>query len=117
MTGCYLAFHTKMSYLVWGFWERLIGLTKQTIRKTLGRGFISLQQLQTIVVEVEAMLNDRPLTYVTSDLWDPQPLTPSHLLYGRRTQQIPYSPYDPEELDDPSYIEGKDLRRRVDKHT
>ena len=100
-----------------GFWERLIGLTKQTIRKTLGRAFISLQQLQTIVVEVEAMLNDRPLTYVTSDLCDPQPLTPSHLLNGRRIQQIPHSPDDPEELDDPSYIEGKDLRRRVDKHT
>jgi len=44
-----------------GFWERLIGLTNQAIRKTLGRTFISLDQLQTVVVEVE---NDRPLTYV-----------------------------------------------------
>jgi len=44
------------------FWERLIGLTMQAIRKTLGRTYISLQQLQTLVAEIESMLNDRPLT-------------------------------------------------------
>ena len=41
-----------------GFWEHMIGLTKQAVKKTLGRAFISHQQLETIVVEVEAMLND-----------------------------------------------------------
>ena len=100
-----------------GFWERLIGLTKQAIRKTLGRTFISLQQLQTVVVEIESMLNDRPLTYVTSDLQDPQPLTPSHLLYGRRIQQAPRPLDDQEEGNDPSFVDGVDLRKRVDKLT
>ena len=100
-----------------GFWERLIGLTKQAIRKTLGRSFISLQQLQTIVVEVESMLNDRPLTYVKSNLQDPQPLTPSHLLYGRRIQQAPRLLEDQEEENDPSFVDGVDLRKRVDKLT
>ena len=100
-----------------GFWERLIGLTKQAIRKTLGRTFISLDQLQTVVVEIESMLNDRPLTYVNSDLQDPLPLTPSHLLYGRRIQQVPHALYDPEELHDPSVVNGVDLRKRVDRLT
>ena len=54
-----------------GFWERSIGLTKQAIRKTLGRTFISFDQLQTVVIEIESMLNDRPLAYVNSDLQDP----------------------------------------------
>ena len=98
-----------------GFWERLIGLTKQAIRKTLGRTFISLQQLQTVIVEIESMLNDRPLTYVNSDLQDPQPLTPSHLLYGRRIQQVPHPLKDQEEINDPSYVDGMDLRKSVDK--
>ena len=103
--------------MVWGFWERLIGLTKQAIRKTLGRTFISLQQLQTVIVEVESMLNDRPLTYVNSDLQDPQPLTPSHLLYGRRIQQVPRPLNDDEEINDPSYVDSIDLRKRADKLT
>ena len=60
-----------------GFWEQMVGLTKQAIKKTLGRAFITLQQLKTIVTEIEAMLNDRPLTYVSPDLSNPEPLTPS----------------------------------------
>ena len=47
-----------------GFWERLVGLTKRAIKKTLGKAFITLTELQTLVVEVEAILNDRPITYV-----------------------------------------------------
>ena len=87
------------------------------IKKTLGRTLISLDQLQTVVVEIESMLNDRPLTYVSSDLLDPQPLTPSHLLYGRRIQQAPHPITDQEELADPSVMYGKDLRKQVDKLT
>ena len=69
------------------------------------------------MVEIESMLNDRPLTYVTSDLQDPQPLTPSHLLYGRRIQQAPRPLDDQEEGNDPSFVDGVDLRKRVDKLT
>lgn len=98
-----------------GFWERLIGLTKQAIKKTLGRAFITLPQLETIVVEVEAMLNDRPLTYVSSDNSDPEPLTPSHLLYGRRIQSIPCPLDDPGEIEDPTYISGDNMRKRLDR--
>ena len=46
-----------------GFWEHLIGLTKSTLKKILGRTHATLESLQTIIVEVEALLNDRPLTY------------------------------------------------------
>lgn len=38
----------------------------------------------TILCETETTINDRPLTYVSSDIMDPQPLTPSLLLNGRR---------------------------------
>lgn len=40
--------------------------------------------LRTILSETEATINDRPITYVSSDINDPQPLTPSLLLNGRR---------------------------------
>ena len=45
-----------------GFWERMVGLTKQAIKKMLGRAFVTLKQLETIVTEIEVMLNDRPST-------------------------------------------------------
>ena len=61
-----MAVHSKESPLVWGagFWECLIGLMKMTLKKVLGRTFVSLTSLQTIVIEIEAVLNDRPITYV-----------------------------------------------------
>ena len=40
------------------------------------------EEVETILVEIEGVLNSRPLTYVDdSDLTEP--LTPSHLMYGR----------------------------------
>ena len=64
------------------FWERLIGLTKSVLKKVLGRSFITFETLQTLAVEIDAALNDHPLTYLPTDMNDPEPLTPSHLLYG-----------------------------------
>jgi len=60
--------------------ERLIGLTKMTIKKTLGRAHFNLITLQTVVSKVEAMLNERPLTHISDDNTEPKPLTPAHLL-------------------------------------
>ena len=94
-----------------------MGLTKQAIKRTLGRAFITLQQLKTIATEIEAMLNDRPLTYVSSDLSDPEPLTPSHLLCGRRIRQVPHVLNKPEEFEDPTYINDNVMRERVNKHS
>ncbi|XP_052255015.1 uncharacterized protein LOC127860777 [Dreissena polymorpha] len=73
-----------------GWWERLIGLTKVALKKVLGRAYVTLESLQTIVTEIEAVLNDRPLTYASTDLNDPAPITPSQLLYGRRVTTLPH---------------------------
>jgi len=77
--------------LVWGWWERLIGLTKTSLKKVLGRTLTNLQELQTVVPEIEAILNDRPISYTPTDVGDPLPLTPAHLLYGRRITSLPQS--------------------------
>ena len=96
-----------------GFWERLIGLTKTAIKKVLGRRHVSLPTLETITVEIEAILNDRPLTFVSSDLGDPEPLTPSHLLHGRRITILPHQDTDIDELVDPTYREASQIRKRA----
>jgi len=86
-----------------GFWERLIGLTKTTLKKVLGRASVDLTTLQTIIVEIEAILNDRPLTHVSSDVIDEEPLTPAHLLYGRRITALPHIRVEQDEILDPDY--------------
>jgi hypothetical protein len=94
-----------------GFWERLIGLTKTAIKKVLGRARITLEELTTLVTEVEAMLNDRPLTYVN----DCDPLTPSLLLHGRLLNTLPYESVDDEELTDPTFATAD--RSSLEKRT
>ena len=83
-----------------GWWERLIGLTKMSLKKILGRSRISLVVLQTLVMEVEAILNDRPLTHVSSNLEDAEPLTPADLLHGHHITSLPQ---DEQDLNDPTY--------------
>ena len=87
---------------------------KRAIRKTLGRARITLMELQTLIVEIEAILNDRPITYVSSDISDEEPLTPSYLLYGRRITSLPFDyTITSEDLTDPDFGDGSDIRRRV----
>ena len=71
------------------------------LRKVLGNAFVSLPVLQTLIIEIEVVLNDRPLTYVSSDPSDPEPLTPSHLICGRRITSLPHLMLD--ETVDPTY--------------
>ena len=98
-----------------GFWERLVGMVKMSLKKTLGRAFVTLTVLQTIIVEVEAVLNDRPLTYLPSATGDPEPLTPSHLLCGRRIVPLPHPDAEDEEMTDPDYLSADQLRSKMDR--
>lgn len=42
-----------------------------------------------MLAEIEAVLNSRPLSYVDSESTEPQPLTPSHFLVGKRLTSLP----------------------------
>ena len=53
--------------LVGGYWERLVKSVKRCLRKTLGRSILTFDELATVLVEIEATLNNRPLTYVCDD--------------------------------------------------
>ncbi|XP_052820064.1 uncharacterized protein LOC128245883 [Mya arenaria] len=84
-------FIVKRALWYGGWWERLIGLTKTAVKKVLGRSYVDFETLSTIITEVEAVINDGPLTYVTSGEVEAEQLTPSHLLYGRRFTKLPHS--------------------------
>ena len=71
-----------------GAFERMVRSTKRCLKKLIGRSHISLDELTTALAEIEAVLNSRPLSYVSSEDLD-EPITPSHLILGRRLLSLP----------------------------
>ena len=69
---------TAMATWQGGFYERLVGLVKQGLSKEIGRKFLSWDKLITVITEVEAIINTRPLTYVCGDFLSGFTLTPAH---------------------------------------
>ena len=65
-----------------GIFERLVKSTKRCLRKMVGQAKLSLDELQTVIVEIESIVNSRPLSYLASSDME-EPLTLSHLLIGR----------------------------------
>lgn len=66
-----------------GVYERLIGLVKTSLRKTLFRASVTKRQLQTLFAEIAAAVNSRPLLYTGGNFPD-EVLTPARLLGYRR---------------------------------
>jgi len=71
-----------------GFFERMVRCVKRCLKKILKNAKLTYEELLTVVVEIECVLNSRPPTYVSSED-RVEPLTPSHLLTGRRLFSIP----------------------------
>ena len=51
-----------------GFYKRLIGTAKRCLRKVLGNARINTDELLTVLMELEATLRSRPLTYDYDEL-------------------------------------------------
>ena len=92
-------------------WERLIGMTKNALKIVLGKSLVSLFELQTIITQIECKLNDRPLTVLSQDIKDLNPLTPSQLLCGHRLVSYPDS-VSLQEVKDPTYHTSSFLNKR-----
>ena len=69
-------------------YERLIRDIKKTLYKTLGRSTLVLSQLETVVMDVERQLNNRPLKYVESEGGDGQVLTPNTVMWGENAHTL-----------------------------
>ena len=70
-----------------GFFERLVRCVKRCLKKTLGNARVSFEEFETVLTQVEGILNSRPLTYVHEEM--SEPLTPSTLCVGRRLLSNP----------------------------
>ena len=94
-----------------GFYERLVQSTKRCLRKAIGKARMDYDELATVLVEVEATLNSRPISYLSSEDLE-EPLTPSHLLMGRRLCSLP-SPVNISDEDPEFGVTASNLTRRM----
>ncbi|KAI3376264.1 hypothetical protein L3Q82_016772, partial [Scortum barcoo] len=72
-----------------GAWEREVRSVKTALKVVLK------EQTVPETVVVEGILNAKPIGYVSSDLADPDPITPRILLMGRYDASLPQAVYDP----------------------
>ncbi|GFV34922.1 integrase catalytic domain-containing protein [Trichonephila clavipes] len=75
-----------------GWWDRLVGIIKQCLRKTLGRALLDEKNHSTVLVGVEATINSRPLVYEEGIGDSEEALTPGHFLTGQKLTNIPSGP-------------------------
>ncbi|XP_064482842.1 uncharacterized protein LOC135395675 [Ornithodoros turicata] len=80
----------NVPYAPWwgGFYERLVRSVKVTLKKTIGARCLKEAELNTILTEVEAILNSRPITFVYEEEGT-HPLCPSAFLTGKRLTTLP----------------------------
>ncbi|XP_067306008.1 uncharacterized protein [Pseudorasbora parva] len=81
-----------------GTWEREVKSIKTALRVILREQSVPEPVMQTLLVEVEGILNSKPLGYVSSDIADLDPVTPNLLLMGRHDASLPQVLYDSNEL-------------------
>lgn len=72
-----------------GLWEAAVRSAKIHILKVIGDTPVSIEDFNTLLVQVEACLNSRPITEMSDDPNDLEPLTPAHFLIGTSLRQLP----------------------------
>lgn len=65
-----------------GIWEAAIKSAKYHILRLVGETRFTFEEFYTMLVQIEAILNSRPLCLLSNDPNDFQTLTPGHFLIG-----------------------------------
>ncbi|KAK0152604.1 hypothetical protein N1851_005873 [Merluccius polli] len=78
-----------------GVWERMIRLIRRVLSSVLRQQTLDDDGFHTMLCEVEAILNDRPITKLSDDPNDLEPLTPNHLLLLKGKPALPPGVFEP----------------------
>ena len=65
-----------------GIFERLIGIMKNSLSKVVGKGLLTFDELEEVLLDVECVMNNRPLCF-QEEGFSISALTPNLLLCGK----------------------------------
>lgn len=66
-----------------GLWESGVRSCKHHLRRVVGNANFTFEEYSTVLTQIEAILNSRPLTPMSAEPHDLLPLSPAHFLVGR----------------------------------
>ena len=81
-----------------GIWERQIRTVRKVLKAVMLEQVVEDEALATLLCLVEGIINGRPLTTVSSDPTDLEPLTPNHLLMLRAGPVLPPGVFTKEDV-------------------
>lgn len=76
-----------------GLWEAAVKTAKTSLAKTLGNTQLSYEDFVTVLTQIEANMNSRPLTSLSNDPGELNVLTPGHFLIGTSLLSLPEPDY------------------------
>ena len=62
------------------FYERLVGMVKSSLRKAIGRTYLTKTQFTTFTKESQGKINSKPLVYIDDDINSTNAIAPMHFL-------------------------------------
>ncbi|GFS93154.1 putative RNA-directed DNA polymerase from transposon X-element [Trichonephila clavipes] len=72
-----------------GWWERLVRVLKELLRRTLGNAILTTEELQTVLCDCESVINSRPLPYLSENSDDIVTLSPAMFLVENCNLDVP----------------------------
>lgn len=72
-----------------GLWEAAVKSAKYHMKRIIGNSALTFEEMSTILAQIEAVLNSRPLTPLSNDVNDYSFLTPAHFLINDSLISIP----------------------------
>lgn len=72
-----------------GLWESAVKSAKYHLKRVLNDQKLTFEELYTVITQVEACLNSRPITPVSESADDLEILTPGHFLMGSSPSALP----------------------------